>query len=303
MANKGQSIQQKNKNNAQQHNNPADIHEPTQEVVSTSHFSGSEEYLQKIINIASDMKIDAQLSLEIMNDFRRLYRELSIFGNDLNESQQISAFDKDTEDSFDEDAFSEKTELQKSFRQTMQHCNELFEKLDLSHVEHKNKVNQLSKSALNCRMGPFANCLTGLTRLVRDLSKKQHKSVNLNILGEKTPIDRDILEELSPVLIHLVQNSIDHGVAMPVQRLKQDKKEQATLTISAQDRSGYLIINVKDDGNGIDLDNIRKKIVERNMVAKETANKLSDEELLSFIFLPQFTLKKKSPKFQDVVSV
>tara|TARA_R110001583_G_scaffold16561_20_gene67962 strand:+ start:4136 stop:6811 length:2676 start_codon:yes stop_codon:yes gene_type:complete len=273
--NKGAKIQSESNEISQDSNIPVEIIEK----INSSEFSGSEEYLQKIINIVSDMKIDAQLSFEMMNEFRRLYKELSLFGHDLDEAQEKTSPDH--------------SDRQNNFRQTMQHCSDLLEKFDLSNIESKNKVIRLSKSALSCRMGPFENSITGITRLVRDLAKKQNKLINLSILGQKTSIDRDILKELSPVLIHLVQNAVDHGISIPEQRVKENKEQQANIIISAQHRSGYLIINVKDDGKGIDLDNIRTKVVERKMVAKETVHKLSDEELLSFIFLPQFTLKKE----------
>lgn len=253
--------------------------------IAQSTFASSEEHLQNIISIVSDMKIDAQLSFEMMNEFRRLYRELSFFGHDFNSEDQASS-------SGDKLSLEGKEKL-KHFRQTMQNCRHLFEKFDLFTVENKNKITQLSSAALSCRMGPFEDSLIGITRLVRDLSKSQNKEVNLSIMGAKTPVDRNILKELGPVLIHLIQNAIDHGISVPEERLKQNKAAQASLNISAQHRGGHLIINVADDGNGIDLTNIRTKVVERKMVAKDTVNNLSDEELLSFIFLPQFTLKEE----------
>lgn len=262
---------------------PAKEPEIVDQIVQST-FASSEEHLQNIISIVSDMKIDAQLSFQMMNEFRHLYRELSIFGHDFN-SEKAST-------SGDELSFDAKEKL-KNFRQTMQNCRHLFEKFDLFTVENKNKIAQLSSAALSCRMGPFEDSLVGISRLVRDLSKSQKKDVNLAIIGAKTPVDRNILKELGPVLIHLIQNAIDHGISLPQERLKQNKPAQASLKISAQHRSGHLIINVADDGNGIDLTNIRAKVVERKMVAKNTVNNLSDEELLSFIFLPQFTLKEE----------
>jgi len=149
----------------------------------------------------------------------------------------------------------------------------------------------LYDTALACRMRPFADVLTGQVRMVRDLGRSLGKQVQLEIEGEKTQVDRDVLEKLEAPLTHLLRNAVDHGIETPEQRLLKGKSEEGLIRLRASHQAGLLVLELSDDGNGVDLEKVRRSIVERQLSPAETAAQLSEEELLTFLFLPGFSLR------------
>jgi len=149
----------------------------------------------------------------------------------------------------------------------------------------------LYDTALACRMRPFADVLTGQVRMVRDLGRDLGKQVRLEIEGEKTQVDRDVLEKLEAPLTHLLRNAVDHGIETPEQRLLAGKPAEGLIRLRASHQAGLLVLELSDDGNGVDLEKVRRSIVERNLSPVETAAQLSEEELLTFLFLPGFSLR------------
>ncbi|MHA3735014.1 response regulator [Pseudomonas sp. Eth.TT006] len=149
----------------------------------------------------------------------------------------------------------------------------------------------LYDTALACRMRPFADVLTGQVRMVRDLGRSLGKQVRLEIEGEKTQVDRDVLEKLEAPLTHLLRNAVDHGIESPEQRLLKGKPEEGLIRLRASHQAGLLVLELSDDGNGVDLEKVRRSIVERQLSPAETAAQLSEEELLTFLFLPGFSLR------------
>ncbi len=137
-------------------------------------------------------------------------------------------------------------------------------------------------------MRPFRDGVQGLPWLVRD-SAQLGKKVQLELLGEFTEVDRDILERLDAPLNHLVRNALDHGLESPGERQAAGKPEVCRLRIEAAHSAGLLSITVSDDGRGIDLERLRVKVVERGHTSAEVARKLTDAELLDFLFLPGFS--------------
>lgn len=149
----------------------------------------------------------------------------------------------------------------------------------------------LYDTALACRMRPFADVLTGQVRMVRDLGRSLGKQVRLEIEGEKTQVDRDVLEKLEAPLTHLLRNAVDHGIETPEQRLLKGKSAEGLIRLRASHQAGLLVLELSDDGNGVDLEKVRRSIVERQLSPAETAAQLSEEELLTFLFLPGFSLR------------
>jgi two-component system sensor histidine kinase and response regulator WspE len=152
---------------------------------------------------------------------------------------------------------------------------------DLSH--------RLYREALKSRMRPFGDCVHGFPRLVRDVARELGKIVKLNIVGESTDVDRDVLESLDAPLNHLLRNSLDHGIEGPDERSAGGKAVHGTVRLEARHQAGMLAITVSDDGRGIDPERLRKKVVERGLVTGPMAAALSSAELLEFIFLPGFS--------------
>ena len=151
----------------------------------------------------------------------------------------------------------------------------------------------LYDTALVCRMRPFADVLKGLARMVRDLGRELGKQVRLEIEGEKTQVDRDVLEKLEAPLTHLLRNAVDHGIEMPELRIAAGKQPEGVIRLKATHQAGQLVVELSDDGNGIDLERLRNRIVQRQLSPAETAAQLSEEELLSFLFLPGFSMRDK----------
>ncbi|MEA9988792.1 hybrid sensor histidine kinase/response regulator [Pseudomonas sp. RTS1] len=151
----------------------------------------------------------------------------------------------------------------------------------------------LYDTALACRMRPFADVLAGQVRMVRDLGRSLGKQVRLEIEGEKTQVDRDVLEKLEAPLTHLLRNAVDHGIETPEQRVLAGKPGEGLIRLRASHQAGLLVLELSDDGNGVDLERLRGTIVDRNLSPVETALRLSEEELLTFLFLPGFSLRDK----------
>ena len=164
---------------------------------------------------------------------------------------------------------------------------------DLDQVSRANErtAEHLYRAVLAGRLRPFSECIAGLPRLVRDTARELGKSVKLEITGESTRVDRDILERLEAPLRHLVTNAIDHGVESPAQRLAAGKPAEARLRIHARHENGRLVITVRDDGAGIDPEQIRKRVHRRNLAPADTIAGLSHPELLEFLFLPGFSTR------------
>jgi two-component system sensor histidine kinase and response regulator WspE len=150
----------------------------------------------------------------------------------------------------------------------------------------------LYDTALACRMRPFADVLSGQARMVRDLGRSLGKQVRLEIEGEKTQVDRDVLEKLEAPLTHLLRNAVDHGIESPEQRLLAGKPAEGLIRLRASHQAGLLVLELSDDGNGVDLEKVRRNIIERQLSPVETAAQLSEEELLTFLFLPGFSLRE-----------
>jgi two-component system sensor histidine kinase and response regulator WspE len=154
-----------------------------------------------------------------------------------------------------------------------------------------NLAQRLYHEALACRMRPFADGIRAFPRMVRDLGHTLGKQVRLEIVGETTQVDRDILEKLDAPLGHLLRNAIDHGIEFAEVRRAAGKPVEGSITLEARHSAGMLQIVVADDGRGMDMDRLRQAVVERNHTNAETAQQLSEVELLEFLFLPGFTMR------------
>jgi two-component system, chemotaxis family, sensor histidine kinase and response regulator WspE len=152
---------------------------------------------------------------------------------------------------------------------------------------------RLYDEALSCRMRPFSDAARAMPRIVRDLGRDLNKQVRLEIVGEETQVDRDILEKLDAPLGHLLRNAVDHGIETSENRRTAGKPDEGVIQLEARHRAGMLQILVSDDGHGIDLDSLRQAVVERKLTSVEIGDKLTEAELLEFLFLPGFTMKEK----------
>ncbi len=152
---------------------------------------------------------------------------------------------------------------------------------------------RLHREVIFSRMRPLADGIHGFPRLVRDVSRQLHKQVRLIVHGEQTGVDRDILDKLEAPLSHLIRNALDHGMELPEERLQENKPANGTITIDAGHRAGSLTISITDDGRGVNLESLKRKIIDRELVTSTVAERLSEPELLEFLFLPGFSTRNK----------
>ena len=161
-------------------------------------------------------------------------------------------------------------------------------------VDHLTRVSDsLQRGVLSTRMVPVGPLLNRFKRSVRDIANELGKSVTLELTGEKTELDKRMIDELGDPLVHLVRNAIDHGIEPADVRLRRGKPEMATVRLSASHRGNSVIISIADDGGGIDVERIRDRAVSRGLVSAEQAATLSPRELTDFIWQPGFSTAKQ----------
>ena len=153
-------------------------------------------------------------------------------------------------------------------------------------IMHLTKITRdIQDVSMSMRMIPLSGVFRKMVRLVRDVSMKENKKVDLEIIGEETEVDKTIIEQISDPLVHLIRNAVDHGVEAPAQRLAAGKPETGRVTLEAKHSAGEVWILIKDDGNGINRDKLLKKAIERG-IANEDAYGWKDEDVYKLVFEP-----------------
>lgn len=152
-------------------------------------------------------------------------------------------------------------------------------------------VSHVYQDVLDARMRPFGEGVAGMPRMLRDTARELGRDARLILAGESTPVDREVLRRLEAPLGHLVRNAVDHGIGSPADRERSGKPPRGTVRVEARHAGGRLLVTVEDDGNGIDLEAVRRRIVQRGLADAAAAAEMSDLELSHFLFLPGFTLR------------
>ncbi len=155
-------------------------------------------------------------------------------------------------------------------------------------------VLDINELTMRMRLIPLDQIFSLLPRMVRDLARKSGKEVDLIIEGREIRVDRRILEEILDPLIHLIRNAVDHGIEPPEERRKLGKIEKGTIRVSARKEGNYIVIEVEDDGRGIDLEKVKKVAIEKGILSENIAERLSERELLNVIFTPGFSTKDET---------
>ena len=146
---------------------------------------------------------------------------------------------------------------------------------------------ELQEGVMAIRMQPVKSVFSRMPRLVRDLAGKLDKKIRLVTTGENTEVDKTVIEELADPLTHMIRNSLDHGIETPDERIAAGKSPQGTINLSAEHRSGRILIQVYDDGRGLNREGILEKAIEKGVVQPDA--KLGDEEIDNLIFVPGFS--------------
>jgi two-component system chemotaxis sensor kinase CheA len=157
-------------------------------------------------------------------------------------------------------------------------------------------TDELQDIVMSIRMVPIASTFNKMNRIVRDMSKSLNKDVLLEIVGEDTEVDKNIIDNLSDPLMHLIRNAMDHGIESAEQRKLSGKPMRAVIKLEAQNTGGDVLITVCDDGKGLDKDNILKKAKEKGLLIK-AESEMSDKDIYSLILLPGFSTKEKITEY------
>ena len=150
-------------------------------------------------------------------------------------------------------------------------------------------TNELQQLIMKTRMIKIGKVFNKYPRLVRDLSKTANKKINLIIEGEETELDKTLIEEINDPLVHIIRNSIDHGIEKEEDRIKSGKNPVGTIKLKAEHEGNNILITIEDDGKGIDPEVVKAKAINKGLISKEKADELSKPDLLNLIFLPGFS--------------
>lgn len=152
---------------------------------------------------------------------------------------------------------------------------------------------ELQESVMRIRMLPISFAFSRFPRMVRDLSRRLGKDIDLVLLGEQTELDKTVMEKIGDPLVHLVRNSVDHGIEMPEERRATGKDEMGQITLNAYHQGGNVVIEITDDGKGLNREKLLGKAIENGLVAEKDAPHMSDEQVHDLIFQPGFSTAKE----------
>lgn len=161
-------------------------------------------------------------------------------------------------------------------------------------IEYLERVTtNLHESVMNVRMVPIETVVNRFPRMIRDLSKKLDKKMELYMTGEETELDRTVIDEIGDPLMHLLRNSADHGLESAEVRRERGKDEIGTIFLNAFQDGNNVVIEVGDDGNGIDIEKVKRKGIEKGTITPEQAEVMSDKEVIDLLFQPSFSTSEK----------
>ena len=171
---------------------------------------------------------------------------------------------------------------------------------DLSDISNKENMNEaieylerittsLHDAVMKVRMVPIERVFNRFPRMVRDLSKELNKKINLQMYGEDTEVDRTVIDEIGDPLIHIIRNSIDHGIETPEKRVNLGKPKEGTVILKAFPDGNNVVVEVYDDGDGIDIEAVKRKAIEKEIITSQEADLLSEEEIKTLLFEPGFS--------------
>jgi two-component system sensor histidine kinase and response regulator WspE len=245
------------------------------------------ENLNRLLGLAGESLVESRWLRPFAASLHRLKRqhtELSEHLDDLRQRFSETDLSGRAEQRFDE--------LAHRVAGCQQFLADRLQELDLFDRRSAHLSQRMYLEVLRTRMRPFSDGVRHFPRMVRDLARTVGKEVQLEIIGENTQVDRDILERLESPLAHLLRNAVDHGCETPEQRQRAGKSPEGTIRLEARHSAGMLLVTVSDDGAGVQPERVRETILKRKLATPAVVEKLTEAELLQFLLLPGFTLKK-----------
>lgn len=214
-------------------------------------FGKKEKFKSAVFTITDTIRIKSAILDEMLNSVSEMKINLSIFNNELVKNNLMDLIDK----------FSE------------------IDKLNM----------MMQQSIMKARLMPIATVFNKFPRMMSDTAKSLHKEIDFSISGEDTELDKNVIDEIGDLLVHLLRNSIDHGIELPEIREKSGKPRKGKIELKAYYESSFIIIEISDDGKGMDGNIIAKKAFEKGIISEEQLNKMSEQEKLELIFMPGFS--------------
>ena len=245
------------------------------------------ENLNRLLGLAGESLVESRWLRPFADSLQRLKRHQTELADKLDDLR-----DRLREEHLSEPAEYQFNELGRKAAECQQFLTDRMQELDMFDRRSAHLSQRMYLEVLRTRMRPFSDGVRRFPRMVRDLARALDKEVRLEIIGENTQVDRDILERLESPLAHLLRNAVDHGCETREQRLRAGKPPEGTIRVEARHSAGMLLVTVADDGAGVQLERVREAIVARRLTTPAAAANLTEPELLEFLFLPGFTLKE-----------
>jgi len=254
------------------------------------------EKLDNLINLVGELVLNKIRLDQRLENMIGLIEKISQFSVDLSKLQRNMEYAAETEKGVNfnnfEEIFENIEELKTEFLPVADKFNSVLEDLNVTVLRVGKVTNELQEKIMKVRMFPISMVFSQFPRIVRDLSKKMNKKINFKIYGEHTELDKTVIEKIGDPLMHLIRNTIDHGIESKEERLALGKSEEGNVELSATHKGNNIIIEVRDDGRGINSMKVLQKAIEMGLVDKEEAEHLSEQDILKFIFAPGFSTKE-----------
>ena len=242
--------------------------------------------LNRLLGLAGESLVESRWLRPFADSLQRLKRHQTELSEKLDELRNRLG-----EEHLSERAQQRFNDLGRKAAECRQFLTDRMQELEMFDRRSAHLSQRMYQEVLRTRMRPFGDGVRRFPRMVRDVARTLGKAVSLEIIGENTQVDRDILERLESPLAHLLRNAVDHGCESREQRLRAGKPPEGTIRVEARHSAGVLLVTVADDGAGVPVERVREVIVARGIVTPAVAEKLTEAELLQFLFLPGFTLK------------
>jgi two-component system, chemotaxis family, sensor kinase CheA len=261
--------------------------------------------LDHLMNLAGELVINKARFAEIARGLEEVFRGSSVDILAADTMDRLDAITRGLEEKGDAEGGSG-TRWAAQFRRLRENFRAILDDLDQVRqgrerinamseaIHHLGRVSDgIQKGVLETRMVPIGPLFDRFQRVVRDLRVSSNKEVTLDVEGEKTELDKRMIDELSDPLVHMVRNSVDHGLELPEVRVAAGKPRVGRVLLAASHRGNSVVITVSDDGRGIDCSRVRNKAVSKGLLSEEESRRLTDRQIIPFIFHPGLSTAEK----------
>ena len=277
----------------------------------------STSYLDKLVNMATELLVNRTELISYYEDLKKIVSDVEVGKKQMYQAENLledvvekDAFEDENSESSNKDAsLSMDADAKESgwqnvslnFKEISRKINTVnsqLNKLSQGFEKNINRIANLSKELhsdiLKARMVPIEQLFNRYPRLVRDMAHDQHKQIELVIEDNEAELDRALVESLTDPILHIIRNAVDHGIESPKEREASNKDKKGTIWLRASQDKNQIVIDIINDGQGIDLEKVKSKVIKNKITTRKAIDKLSEAEILDFIFLPEFSTREKT---------